>query len=155
MNAENGITLKVAEIQRFCMRDGPGTRTTVFLKGCPLNCVWCHNPEMKKYESELLYCEKKCITCRICEKCENKAHIFEENRHILNREKCVSCGKCAENCPTSALRICGSDMSIDDIVREVKKDAAFYGKNGGVTLSGGEPFAQAGVTELLKRYPSF
>lgn len=150
MSAEDEIRLRVAEIQRFCMHDGPGVRTTVFFKGCPLRCVWCHNPEMRKFEKELLYFKNRCIGCRSCEKCKNAVHTFDGG-HMIDRENCVSCGECAESCPSSALRICGRDMSISGIIREVKKDAAFYGKNGGATLSGGEPFAQSGIVELLKR----
>lgn len=130
------------------MHDGPGVRTTVFLKGCPLRCVWCHNPEMQKSARELLFFGNKCISCRLCASCG--AHSFEGGKHIIDREKCSSCGKCADLCPTTALQMCGRDMSVDEIIREVKKDSAFYGVGGGVTLSGGEPLAQSGVVDLLK-----
>lgn len=132
------------------MHDGPGVRTTVFLKGCPMRCLWCHNSEMQKTEKELLFFKNKCIGCRLCASCKNGVHTFKYG-HKIDREKCLLCGECEKNCPSSALLICGRDMSIDEIIREVKKDAAFYGQTGGVTLSGGEPFAQPGVTELLKR----
>lgn len=150
MSAEDEIRLRVAEIQRFCMHDGPGVRTTVFLKGCPLRCAWCHNPEMRKFEKELLYFKNRCIGCRLCSSCKNGVHTFD-NGHNIDRNRCTACGACPENCPTSALQICGGDMSIDEIIQKVKKDAAFYGGTGGVTLSGGEPFAQSGTFELLKR----
>lgn len=150
MSAAADIKLRVAEIQRFCMHDGPGIRTTVFLKGCPLRCFWCHNPEMRRQEKELLYFKNKCIGCRLCETCGNGVHSFDESGHRLGREKCKSCGECEKNCPASALRICGDDMTLSDILSEIKKDAAFYGISGGVTVSGGEPFMQSGVTELLK-----
>lgn len=135
------------------MHDGPGIRTTVFFKGCPLRCVWCHNPEMRRYEKELLFFKNKCIGCRLCERCGNGVHSFG-GEHAIDRERCVACGNCAAVCPSSALEICGSDMKIGEIIREVKKDAAFYGEKGGVTLSGGEPFAQSGAAELLQRLKS-
>lgn len=149
MNTE--MKLRVTEIQRFCMHDGPGVRTTVFLKGCPLRCAWCHNPETQKYKSELLFYPNKCIECTACEaSCPNGVHALNK-KHLIDREKCFLCGKCIENCPTGALEICGEEMSIEAILSVAKKDQAFYGKNGGITLSGGEPFAQGeAVIELLK-----
>ena len=133
------------------MHDGPGVRTTVFLKGCPLQCVWCHNPETQRFKSELLFYPNKCIGCAACEiSCLNGAHTLKE-KHIIDREKCILCGKCVENCPTNALEICGKEISIETILSVAKKDQAFYGKNGGITLSGGEPFAQGeAVIKLLK-----
>lgn len=131
----------ITEIQRFCMHDGPGLRTTVFFKGCPLHCAWCHNPETQKAASQLLFDCKKCISCRACEMCPRHAHIFKEE-HILHYTQCVGCGKCAVLCPTGALVLCGQSYTVDDIMKIVEKDRAFYGTAGGVTLSGGEPFAQ-------------
>jgi len=148
MNTEN--KLKVTEIQRFCMHDGPGVRTTVFLKGCPLRCEWCHNPETQKFMSELLFYPNKCIGCAACEVCCNGAHILKE-KHLIHREKCTLCGECVDNCPTSALEICGKEYTQEEILAVVEKDRAFYGERGGITLSGGEPFAQGeAVIELLK-----
>lgn len=145
------MKLKVTDIQRFCMHDGPGVRTTVFLKGCPLRCAWCHNPETQKFKSELLFYPNKCIGCASCgASCAEGAHVLEES-HLIDREKCILCGKCVENCPTSALEISGKDCTIDEILSAVKKDSSFYSKNGGVTVSGGEPFAQGeAVIDLLK-----
>ena len=145
------IKLKVTEIQRFCMHDGPGVRTTVFLKGCPLRCAWCHNPETQKREAELLYYVGKCIGCGACASvCSEGVHLVGKN-HTLDRAKCIKCGVCAENCPTGALELCGGEMSIDEVLAVVEKDKAFYGDNGGITVSGGEPFMQANALwELLK-----
>ena len=149
MIADADIRLRVAEIQRFCMHDGPGLRTVVFLKGCPLRCAWCHNPEMQNTDKELLFVRKKCIGCGACMCCPRSVHAFD-NGHVIERSKCTLCGKCAENCPSSALQICGNDMRVGEILDIIKKDAAFYGKNGGVTLSGGEPLAQSGAVSLLR-----
>ena len=152
MNKMNtDIKLKVTEIQRFCMHDGPGVRTTVFFKGCPLRCRWCHNPETQKSKSELLFYPNKCIGCAACKTvCRNDVHITTE-KHLIDREKCTLCGKCVENCPTGALEICGKDYTLEEILSVVEKDRAFYGEVGGVTLSGGEPFTQGeAVIELLK-----
>lgn len=146
----NDKKLKVTEIQRFCMHDGPGVRTTVFLKGCPLNCEWCHNPETKKSSSELLLYLNKCLGCASCVTvCKRNAHSINDS-HYIDRQKCVACGECATDCPTGAVEISGKDMSVDEIISVAKKDIAFYGKVGGVTLSGGEPlFYKDRAIELL------
>ena len=136
------MKLRVSEIQRFCMHDGPGLRTTVFLKGCPLRCAWCHNPETQSSRAELLFYSSKCIACGACASvCTEGAHGIGE-KHTLDREKCTACGVCAELCPTCALELCGKDMSFDEIFSVIEKDRAFYGELGGVTLSGGEPLMQ-------------
>ena len=149
MNTE--VMIKVTEIQRFCMHDGPGLRTTVFLKGCPLRCAWCHNPETQRRESELLLHAKRCIGCGSCaEVCSVGAHTMG-TEHVIDREKCVRCGRCALACPSAAIETCGQELSVEQILERVERDRAFYGGQGGVTLSGGEPFAQGrAVLELLR-----
>lgn len=142
--------LRISEIQRFCMHDGPGVRTTVFLKGCPLRCEWCHNPETQKKRSELLFYKAKCIECGACASvCPSSVHSFEGG-HTLNREKCARCFRCAEVCPAFALDVSGKDMSVSEILEAVMRDRAFYGELGGLTLSGGEPFGGGdAVIDLL------
>lgn len=149
MNTE--MKLRVTEIQRFCMHDGPGVRTTVFLKGCPLRCAWCHNPETQKSSAQLLFYKNKCIRCGACiASCPQNAHVIEK-QHVIDRVKCTLCAECAKGCPTGALEICGNMYTTDEILSVVEKDRAFYGDLGGVTFSGGEPFVQKeGMVALLK-----
>ena len=129
------------------MHDGPGVRTTVFFKGCPLRCEWCHNPETQKAEPEILFYEGKCVGCGTCrEVCPTGAHAGS----VIDREICRVCGKCAQTCPTGALELCGAYMTVGEILETVGRDRAFYGEHGGVTLSGGEPLAQSGSVDLLK-----
>lgn len=135
----------VFNIQKFCINDGPGIRTTVFLKGCPLSCLWCHNPESKAAKPELMYDVRKCIMCGKCATvCPSGCHSFsEEKGHIFDREKCISCGKCEEVCYSSALEMAGKLREAEDVIAEVMKDKAFYDNSGGgMTLSGGEPMLQ-------------
>lgn len=140
----------VTDIQRFCMHDGPGIRTTVFLKGCPLNCFWCHNPETKKEKPQLMFYETKCIGCGACHVCEQGVHVEADGSHMVHFEKCIDCGKCTKLCPTKALTIVGTPMESREIIDIVLKDKAFYGKKGGITLSGGEPmFRPEACIELL------
>jgi len=136
----------VSHIQRFCMHDGPGIRTTVFLKGCPLHCRWCHNPETQANKTQLLYTDKLCTGCTACmQACSQSVHRFEDGIHVLERNRCISCGKCVSACPANALELSGTHMSPDEIVAVALRDKAFYGKEGGITVSGGEPLEQANV----------
>ncbi|MBQ5791519.1 MAG: glycyl-radical enzyme activating protein [Clostridia bacterium] len=142
--------MKIAEIQRFCMHDGPGVRTVIFLKGCPLRCAWCHNPETQSPHPQLLFEEQKCLACRACGECPQEVHRFEK-MHTLQRESCVACGSCVSLCPTGALSLCGKDMTPAELLEIILRDAPFYQNGGGVTLSGGEPFLQGEeAPELLR-----
>ncbi len=137
------MKVNIFNIQHFSLNDGPGIRTTVFFKGCPLNCKWCHNPESKSIKKQLSYYKDKCKNCKECMMvCDKSVHTFVDGNHSVNRELCIHCGKCADKCMYSALEIVGKLMSVDEIMIEVNKDSAFYENGGGVTFSGGEPFYQ-------------
>ncbi len=132
----------VSNIQHFCVNDGDGIRTTIFFKGCPLDCAWCHNPETKSYQKQLLYYPTKCFNCQKClQVCLNQVHSFSP-LHQLNRENCIACGKCCQTCFASALEMSGEEYTVEKLVEIVLQDQAFYDKKGGVTLSGGEPLCQ-------------
>lgn len=133
----------VFDIQKFSVHDGPGIRTTVFLKGCPLHCIWCHNPESWNLKPELLYDPAKCVKCGKCaEACPAAAHTVL-NGHSFDREKCTACGECCKVCLPEALELCGTSRTVEEIMAEVLKDLPFYrNSGGGVTFSGGEPMFQ-------------
>lgn len=135
--------------------DGPGIRTTVFLKQCPLKCIWCHNPESILKKPQLEWFKHKCIGCKICiETCQQGALSFDEIEGIrIDREKCISCGSCAEECPSTALHLLGTWWNLEDLFIEVEKDKIYYTKSkGGVTVSGGEPTLQPEfVRDFLKK----
>lgn len=151
-------------IQRYCLHDGPGIRSTVFLKGCPLKCVWCHNPESQKRGMELMFYEFKCKLCGKClgicpnrtvEAAENVSpeEITSENAKLkVDRVNCQKCGKCADVCLYDANSICGKMITAEDAINEVAKDIPFYKTSGGgMTVSGGEPSYQPEFTlELLR-----
>jgi len=144
---------RVFDIQRFCIHDGPGIRTTVFLKGCPLHCPWCHNPEGQTFERSLSFLPQRCIGCGFClEACERGVHRIENGAHVLDRSRCVLCGACVEGCYAQALEMVGKDMTTGEVLEEVMKDEAFYvTSKGGMTLSGGEPTQQIDFAEALLR----
>lgn len=130
----------ISDIKRFSVHDGDGIRTTVFLKGCPLKCVWCHNPESFNAKPQIAYFSDHCINCGECVKfCENKAHSFSNNAHIFNFDLCNKCGKCVDVCLGEAIKIYGKSYDIDELVEILLSDKKFYdNSNGGVTFSGGE-----------------
>lgn len=146
----------VFDIQKFSVHDGPGIRTIVFFKGCPLRCKWCSNPESQKFESELLIYPDKCVGCYRCaEVCEEGCFIKDnKGGFAFDRSKCTNCGKCAEVCYAEARRMSGKLMSIEEIKKEVDKDLIFYrNSGGGITFSGGEAMCfPETVKELAKYY---
>ncbi len=145
----NGI---VFDIQKFCVHDGPGIRTTVFLKGCMMNCLWCHNPEALSPKIQLSYDKEKCNMCGACSECKNNVHEFDDKTHKVNFKNCKGCGLCVELCPASALKLIGKKMNAKDVIKEVLKDKKYYeSSSGGVTFSGGEATMQFDfLLELLK-----
>lgn len=139
-------------LSRFCTDDGPGIRTTVFLKGCPLSCAWCHNPESQRREAEILFTAEKCAQCGRCAAvCPEDCHTVTEQGHTFDCEHCIACGRCAEVCPTMALEKKGESVSAEEVFEEVKRDLPFYGETGGVTVSGGEPLEHPVFTAELLR----
>lgn len=138
------MTGRVFDIARFSLHDGPGIRTTVFLKGCSLRCIWCHNPESHSAAPELLYTPEKCLLDGNCVAvCPEKCFSIRENRHFFDRSKCILCGKCADKCFPGVLKMAGKECSAGEIIDAVLKDRDYYGSDGGVTFSGGEPLLQA------------
>lgn len=140
-------------IQRYAIHDGPGIRTTVFLKGCPLSCAWCHNPEGVSATPEILLFPERCMACGDCERiCPNPPPVGSSNRDESDRSECTACGSCADVCPTGARSLAGGTMTVAELLSVLERDRPFYEEtNGGVTFSGGEPLMQgAFLLECLR-----
>jgi pyruvate formate lyase activating enzyme len=141
----------IFNIQRYSIHDGPGIRTTVFLKGCPLNCWWCQNPESQLREQEMIFWGDRCISCGACSTiCPSGAIQIKHGIPFTEKEKCMLCGKCVEKCPALAREMIGEKLTTEEIIKEIEKDLVFYEESGGgVTFSGGEPLGQSEFLEGL------
>lgn len=147
------MMIDVTNIQRFATHDGPGIRTTIFLKGCPLHCPWCANPETQSQHQELFYDQRRCTHCLTCvSNCPTQALTFRGDHLDYNWQRCQHCLKCVDNCLNDAISFQSHMMDVDSIMEPVLSDVEYYKEsNGGMTISGGEPFVQfEGVLELLK-----
>lgn len=133
----------IFNIQKFSTHDGDGVRTTIFFKGCPLRCMWCHNPESQHYYKELIFHHHKCTACGRCvAKCKQGANSIVDGKIVFDRSKCTACGVCTDWCITEARELAGKEYTVDTLVKEAMKDKIFYEQSGGgVTLSGGEVMA--------------
>lgn len=145
------LTGQVFDIQRFSIHDGPGIRTTVFLKGCPLSCLWCHNPESRDTRPEIFFTPDRCVGCGFCVgACVHSGHHIENGIHSYDRSACIRCGACTRECYPQALEVTGKEMTVEQVLAEVIKDQPFYeNSGGGLTLSGGEPMMQFEFTRAM------
>jgi pyruvate formate lyase activating enzyme len=146
------MTGRIFDIKRYSVHDGPGIRTTVFLKGCGLHCLWCHNPESIAGGPELMHWPARCVRCHACVKaCPTGAlTVGAAGAVSVDRSKCDLCGQCAEACLYEAMQIVGRAASVDEVLAEIERDRVFYEQSGGgVTLSGGDPLVQPGFAEAL------
>ncbi len=147
------ITGTISDIKHYAINDGPGIRVTVFLKGCPLACAWCHNPESIAPQRELMHIASRCIRCGECiGACPAHALRAAETQILRDRSACTHCGACTEACPALALEMVGAEISVDDVLAALERDRPFFEHSGGgATFSGGEPLMQpAFLTELLR-----
>jgi pyruvate formate lyase activating enzyme len=146
----------IFDIRKYSIHDGPGVRTTVFFKGCPLQCRWCCNPESQAGRPELVWVGERCLGCDLClSVCEKNALSAAAAGHkTIDRERCDCCGACARRCPGEALNLIGRRVTVEEVLAEVTRDALYFeASGGGLTLSGGEPLAQPEfAAELLRRY---
>ncbi len=152
-NEQTGI---IFGIQHFSIDDGPGIRTTVFLKGCNMSCKWCHNPESFSPDIELMFWENRCTKCGICETvCAFGVHRFINGKHMIDRSRCIRCGDCVKACPAEALTQSGWETTPSTVIEDAKRDMRYYRESsGGMTLSGGEPMCQpdfaVGIAKLAQ-----
>lgn len=148
---------KILNIQRCSIHNGPGIRTTVFFKGCPMTCLWCHNPESQSFKNEVMYDQEKCVQCQSCiSSCSNKCIDLKVGRIETDLNRCISCENCIDFCLSGSRELVGRDISAKDLVDELMKDNEFFkNSNGGITLSGGEALSQGDFTievaKLLKK----
>lgn len=150
MEKEKTTTGVVSHIQRFSVHDGPGIRTTVFLKGCQMRCAWCHNPETYRRKPEIQILMDRCIGCGTClKRCHNGAIEIVDGSSTFHRDRCIGCGRCAESCYAGARVLTGVVRSAEEVFKEVLADREFYRNSGGVTISGGEPLVQPEFTQAI------
>jgi pyruvate formate lyase activating enzyme len=152
---QDGTLGRIFNIQKFSLHDGTGIRTLVFLKGCPLECAWCSNPEGQAYGAEIVYSRERCIGTSECDRCIQACPIRaigqdDDGRVRIDRESCDNCGDCAPACPARALEMSGDLVSVEDVMGVVEQDGGFYVRSGGgLTLSGGEPLSQGAFVKKL------
>ncbi len=146
--AVKGVLL---DLQRTSFHDGPGIRTAVFLKGCPLRCLWCHNPKSQSREKEISFRADACVLCGKCVvTCPQGAHTIVGGVHRFDRSRCDRCGKCAEECLYEALKVAGVERTVEEVLAEVLRDRSYYDQSGGgLTITGGEPMLQEKFTFAL------
>jgi len=142
--------IRIMEIERFATHDGEGIRSTVFMKGCPLHCPWCANPESQNYQRQVMYNKQKCVLCKNCEKASHQIIHFEKDKIVIDQSRAEECQNAIEQCLHDAIYYDSYDAEIREILREIAKDNDYYiNSNGGVTISGGEPFYKFESLKLL------